>query len=173
MLCTQCDKNEAEVFFKQIVGNQVTQYVLCRGCAQDKGLAILPKDPFGIMAGLGAMLKRSAARPQTALKCGACGIRWGQFMETGRLGCPGCYAAFRAPLEDLLKRIHGSTRHMGRHPGSAETSSKTVSSSTATKQSATPGELERLRKSLKTAITREDFEEAARLRDRLRKLEDA
>ncbi|HEX7918294.1 MAG TPA: UvrB/UvrC motif-containing protein, partial [Gemmatimonadales bacterium] len=79
----------------------------------------------------------------------------------GRLGCAECWQVFAAPLTDLVRRLHGSTRHLGERyvaPGVAE--EEGVPSAGA----------ERLREELRAAVAAEDFERAARLRDELRTL---
>ena len=54
--------------------------------------------------------------------CARCGATLQDFRESGRLGCAECYQAFEVPLRDLLRRLHGSTHHMGERyvdPGQA------------------------------------------------------
>jgi protein arginine kinase activator len=86
-------------------------------------------------------------------------MHYSAFKETGRLGCADCYVAFQSKLRPLLRRIHGSTRHVGKHPVHAE---------------ATPSParaLSRLYDDLQRAVEREDFESAAEIRDRIKGLE--
>jgi hypothetical protein len=45
------------------------------------------------------------------------------FRQRGRLGCPKDYEIFGAQLRDLLERIHGAARHVGRSPNSDEATS--------------------------------------------------
>ncbi len=94
-----------------------------------------------------------------AHQCPVCGWRLADLREIGRLGCPHDYQAFRNVLTTILQRSHGATRHVGKTPR---------------RRPVTPQRLDRLalRAQLREAITREDYEEAARLRDRLRQ-EDA
>ena len=86
------------------------------------------------------------------LTCPDCGIKFMEFRGTGRLGCPTDYQGFTQGLLPLLQRIHGATRHIGK---------------VAKRRPAAEFRL-RLRTLLREAIAREDYEEAARLRDRLR-----
>jgi protein arginine kinase activator len=80
------------------------------------------------------------------------------FRELGRLGCPRCYDTFEEPLRELLRRLHGSSRHVGKryHPG--------VRGGEITP----PGQEADLRERLRQAVEAENFELAAELRDRLR-----
>jgi protein arginine kinase activator len=91
--------------------------------------------------------------------CPECGWTSARFRATNRLGCPACYQAFRSLLMPLLGRLHRHVSHLGRAPrqGGAE-----------------PGRLAqitRTRAALEKAVAAENFEEAARLRDRVRSLE--
>ena len=163
MLCSECQSLEAQVFLKQIVNNQVAGRALCHECAHRLSAA----HPSGsdellmqVLSGLGSLLGGPAARTE-ALHCPTCGLRYGQFQETGRLGCADCYGAFQAPIADLLRRVHGSDQHRGKLPkGSRE----------AKERAHVQQELRQLQKQLRSAIDGERFEEAAALRDKIQKL---
>ena len=159
MLCSHCTKKEAEVFFKQIVNNQVTQMALCHDCAKKTTLAPAAANQLllNILSGIGAVVGQAPARGgAAALRCPVCGLRYAQFQATGLLGCAQCYEAFKVPLAGLLKRIHGAQRHSGKTLGKPEAAAE---------------ERLRLAEALKAAIAAENFEDAAALRDRLRELE--
>ena len=93
-------------------------------------------------------------------ECPLCGIKFVEFRNSGRLGCPHDYQEFREELQPLLENIHGDTRHCGKTPRRLPQSQQTQS------------ELIQLRKQLHQAVTREAYEEAAQLRDKIRKLEE-
>lgn len=84
------------------------------------------------------------------------------FRSKGRLGCPRCYEVFRSDLMPLLQRIHEAQTHRGRLPG------RTVSSPAAPVEDRA---LSDLRRRLEDAVRGERYEEAARLRDDLRRAE--
>ncbi|MEW6042318.1 MAG: UvrB/UvrC motif-containing protein, partial [Elusimicrobiota bacterium] len=84
------------------------------------------------------------------------------FKENGKLGCPDCYRNFEPQLTELLTRIHGNYLHTGKKY--AEKEQKI--SRTETKRL-----LEDLKINLKNAVDREDFETAAKLRDKIKELE--
>lgn len=92
--------------------------------------------------------------------CDFCGITFVEFRNTGRLGCPHDYEVFRDELLPLLENIHGELRHVGKTPRRLP----------QTKQTQT--ELMNLRNQLKQAVTEEDYEQAARVRDRIKQLEE-
>ena len=93
-------------------------------------------------------------------ECDMCGIKFVDFRNLGRLGCPHDYDVFREDLVQLLENIHGETRHSGKVPRRLPHN----------KQS--QNELMSLRKQLQTAVNREAYEDAVRLRDRIRQLEE-
>lgn len=164
MPCSQCGRQEASVFIKQITDNQVRQTALCHACAsrQDSPSAAAHSLFLQLLGGLGIAPLQAAARVPASLRCSCCGLRYAEFLEAGRLGCPGCYDAFHEPLSGLLRRIHDASRHRGKRPSRA---------AAAAKPPPPPEELHRLRRELKSAVEREDFEAAARLRDRIKEVE--
>lgn len=93
-------------------------------------------------------------------ECPVCGIKFVEFRNSGRLGCPHDYQEFRDELTPLLENIHGETRHCGKTPRRQPQNKQTQ------------GELVQLRKQLHQAVTKEAYEEAARLRDKIRQLEE-
>ena len=91
--------------------------------------------------------------------CPVCQITFLEFRNSGRLGCPYDYEVFREELMPLLENIHGEARHCGKTPR-REPRARQVRA-----------ELAQLRKQLQQAVNRENYEEAARLRDKIRNLE--
>jgi protein arginine kinase activator len=80
-----------------------------------------------------------------------------EFRAQGRLGCPHDYHVFRTGLVPLLQRIHRHERHVGKRPRQHEPGREAV--------------LVELRRRLRQAVEGEAYEEAARIRDLLRKKE--
>jgi protein arginine kinase activator len=75
------------------------------------------------------------------------------------MGCSKCYEKFEPQMELLLRRIHGGGRHVGKIPARAGKASRS-------KQ-----EIDRLKSKLQALVQQEEFEEAARIRDKIRELE--
>jgi protein arginine kinase activator len=162
MSCEQCHEREAVIHLTQIVNEQVTTLHLCERCAAEKGVespGAQPKTPLGtFLAAMGQEPEQTQApRSDT---CSRCGGSLQDFRESGRLGCPDCYRSFEVPLRDLLRRLHGSTHHMG------ERYTERGTTAPAETHHATE-----LREQLRVAVETENFELAAELRDRLRVLE--
>ncbi len=160
MNCQRC-KAEASVHLTESINGKVREVHLCGACARKSGLPMhdeppdLPIDAVVqnlIVAHVGELVGDLARRV-----CPLCGMKFMEFRIGGRLGCPNDYVAFDPGLMPLLRRSQdGVTRHVGKTPRRPPTPEATQSL--------------RLRAQLRDAVVREEYEEAARLRDRLRPL---
>lgn len=160
MLCEICSKDEATVHYTEIINNETTEMHLCENCAREKGALIKPQFPLAdLLAGLADFQVPSTGEKGRAGKCPHCGLTYAGFRKSGRLGCGQCYYTFKDSLAPLLKRVHGSSEHVGKVPASAGQETRVGRA------------LKELRERLHQAIQKEEFEEAAGLRDRIRELE--
>jgi len=166
MLCDNCKERDAVIHLTQVEHDTKVTLHLCESCARAKGVetgATLLKSPLGSF--LSAMGKGGSSVlpvPSDGLRCGVCGSTLRDFRESGRLGCAACYLAFEDHLRDLLRRLHGSSQHVGQRyrPPAAGGGDADPRS-----------HLLELRDQLRRAIESENFELAADLRDRIRVLE--
>jgi protein arginine kinase activator len=150
MKCQHCPKL-ATLQITEVHGEgNFEEFHLCEECAQKYVYETSPKKKKGD--------PRDAAGPADKT-CDQCGTRFVDFRNSGRLGCPHDYQAFQAELIPLLESIHNATRHAGKTPRRPS-------------QRLRIQELTRLRKDLQKAVVAEAYEEAARLRDQLRRLEE-
>jgi protein arginine kinase activator len=92
------------------------------------------------------------------VKCPNCGITYMEFKTGGRLGCATDYVVFKRALAPLLQRLHQAEQHVGKIPSHAGESV------------AKNGELLQLKRELDRAVHREDYERAARIRDRIHEI---
>jgi protein arginine kinase activator len=175
MLCDNCGEREAAIHLTQIVDNTVTTMHLCEQCAAEKGVetgASVAKFPLGdFLASLG---KGGGAEPaDTDVACPACGGTLNDFRQTGRLGCARCYTTFETHLRDLLRRLHGSSQHVGeRYDAPVAAAAPGVPPAAGGEAAGgAGGQAGVLREQLRRAIESEDFELAAELRDRLKVME--
>ena len=160
MVCELCKQAQATVHLTEIVNEQMAELHLCEACANQKGAQM--ESHFGLADLLGGLADfGKTPEPEEVSKevCANCGMTYEDFRKVGRLGCAECYTAFKRGVGSLLKRIHGSTHHLGKSPARV------------VKPAKTKGELLELRRRLEQAIEMEEFEEAARLRDAIRRLE--
>lgn len=161
MMCQECGKRPATAVYAEIVHDKKTVFHLCQECvSRKKGAQTLANMTFSIGSLLGEWLKTEET-PDGAkqLSCEQCGLSYAEFRESGKLGCGGCYAAFSEELDGLLERIQGDSRHKGKQR------KPTVREGTVPVTSAPELEAQ-----LKEAVAREQFEEAAKLRDELARL---
>ena len=166
-LCEDCHKAPAAVFLKLAVNNKVTGLHLCQPCAAKKGAAFGQEagtfNVSDIVGNISGYFSDFLPTERKMLACRACGLKYSQFKEAGRLGCAECYTSFGPQLAELMARIHGFTRHSGRVY--AGCGAPELSKAEAGLRP------EALKAAIKAAVEKEDFEAAARLRDSLRKLE--
>jgi protein arginine kinase activator len=166
MLCQKCKKQESTVFLKVAVNNKITEMHLCNICAFEKGIGLnintsnLPiTDMF---SNVSEFVKEFLPKEKKGLYCTSCGLKYSDFKEDGKLGCSDCYRNFEPQLTELLTRIHGNYLHTGK---------KYVEKEQKISKMETKRIMEDLKKDLKEAIDREDFETAANLRDKIKELE--
>ncbi|MDD5440408.1 MAG: UvrB/UvrC motif-containing protein [Candidatus Omnitrophica bacterium] len=165
MMCDICNKREATVHLTEIINDKVTKMHLCEACAKEKGEEM--ETHFGIsdlLQGLADFGVPHEVKGKKNLKCAACGFMFSDFQKIGRLGCPKCYDSFAPQLVPLLKRIHGSDRHMGKLALKMEKGKQ---------QPSRVQELQELKIKLQEAIAGEAFEEAVVIRDKIRQLENS
>lgn len=171
MLCNICNKNQATVHLTEIIDEQMSELHLCDECARKKSMQM--EQQFGLsdlLAGLVDYGKQfgGTEKSATALQCGHCGLTYEDFRKIGRLGCSECYASFAKYLAPLLKRIHGASAHTGKFPpGQIPDTPKPPQKAKIAKDVT----VEELKARLQQAIEAEEFEEAARLRDKIKDFE--
>jgi protein arginine kinase activator len=161
MQCQSCGLRPATVHVTRIVQGQVEQAHLCAQCAQESGEINILANPAALLQSLLANFagQGQAFQTETEMRCPSCGFLFNDFRETGLLGCPSCYAHFRSELEPMLRRLHGTTEHRGKLPhrrGGAFERDR---------------HLQAMRRELQQAVGREEYEQAARLRDEIKQLE--
>jgi protein arginine kinase activator len=138
--------------------DQVEELHLCEDCAHKYLNEPQPQQAGKSSSAGGEELEEPAVLNR---ECQVCGIKFVDFRNSGRLGCPHDYQEFREELTPLLENIHGETRHCGKTPRRLPQNKQTQS------------ELIQLRKQLLSAVNKEAYEEAARLRDKIRRLEES
>lgn len=168
--CQACHERDAVVQLTQVVGDEVTTVHLCSKCAAERGIATaaeVVQTPLGaFLAAMGSGGAPMAAAVATGDVCPGCGATFQDFRASGRLGCAQCWTTFERPLRDLLRRLHGATRHTGERYlplGNDPADGAPVPDDTIRAG---------LQDELRAAIASERFERAAELRDQLRGLGD-
>ena len=157
--CDRCDR-PAEVH--EIDPIHGTAVHLCREHAVEEGFDVPAAAPVPNLLGtLGSMQIQitTGGRRAAPSACPSCGLTFARFRKTGLLGCPQCYDGFADKLESIIPRSQsGATSHIGRVPHASEP--------TLDRQALRRSLLDELDR----AVAAEEYERAARLRDRLQTL---
>ncbi len=157
--CQKCPKQATLHITEVLPDDRFEEHHLCEQCAHE-----YLYDPNTKKNGKSSALTSEddeESAPLNQRECPECKIKFVEFRNTGRLGCPHDYDAFAEELNPLLENIHGDTRHVGKSPRRMPQARQTQS------------ELTRLRRQLQSAVSQEAYEEAARLRDQIRQLEES
>src|SRR5262249_3669793 len=116
MKCQKCTKAATLHITEVISDDQFEELHLCEECAQkylyepqSKGAGPKASD-----AGAGEESDEVSALNQR--ECPHCGLKFVEFRNSGRLGCPHDYQEFRDELAPLLENIHGEIKHCGKAP---------------------------------------------------------
>ncbi len=157
MTCQRCAE-DASIHLTETVDGEARQLHLCVRCARRAGI-VLPENPptLGLDAVVESLIKANVGElvgELAELACPDCGTKFMEFRTAGRLGCPADYEVFRKGLLPLIMKQHGVTRHVGKTPKHSRLGANRARL--------------RLRAALRDAISLEDYEHAARLRDQLR-----
>jgi len=154
--CTGCQK-PISVRYTEVTGQQVTHTIMCADCPQ------LEQRLHGIPA-----KEQVEKLVSTGLCCGNCGTTLNDVRSGGVLGCNMCYEVFddviiaeldtakKLPVSGL-KIKKRSPIHIGRELGE-------------TKKMGPSEKLMALNEALNETLHREDYEEAALLRDQIKEI---
>lgn len=159
MFCEACKTKDASVFLTQIIDGGMQKLNLCESCSVEKGI----DDPAGfaladMLLGIGVAaleVAQEIKKSSVMITCSSCGLSQSDFKKRGRLGCGACYETFAEDLSVILRTMHRDTMHRGKVPAKfAVTRAHRIN-------------VETLQATLEKAITEEQYEQAALLRDKL------
>ena len=154
MRCEICNQNEATVSINHLADGKAAKMNICESCAAQRGLNLQLAVPLltDLILGLGG--KKESAGDAGEKQCPVCRMKRSEFRKTSLLGCAACYDAFADEVASFLESMQKGPTHTGKVPVSLKVNS----------------EIAELQKSLQQAVREQDFERAARLRDRMRDL---
>ena len=158
MKCEICGLKDAVIHIRQIQKDLVHELHICEECAQEKGLIREEESELPIANLLSGLLegKDMTGAGEVKESCPGCGLKASEFRKQGKLGCAECFQAFEKDVKAIVSQMAARPRHAGRLPR------------TFAEQAASADATDSLREELREAVEREDYEEAARLRDRIR-----
>jgi len=170
MLCENCNKNDATIHYTEIVNGGMSEHHICSECAKELDLSyysdgLSSELPFAkLLTGLLAskmLLQQESNNPMTHVICPKCGMNYDEFTKVGKFGCAECYNVFGPLIEEHMKKLQGNSVHTGK---------KYKTLDNVTEESDNPQkDLEILNAKLKEAINLENYEEAAKFRDEIKK----
>lgn len=160
MLCQKCGKNTATTHIKTVINGTVSELNLCGYCAAKGGYSGFSKGSISNMLAsmLGQTMQMGEKVPEKS--CRLCGMSFSEIAESGKVGCASCYTEFKKELTPYLKRIHGSVKHNGKIAGTKQL--------TVIKEE---NKLDALKAKLAELVAAEKYEEAAVVRDEIKKEE--
>lgn len=189
MLCNRCKKRDAKIYYTEVVNGEMKEQHLCEECAAECTRFHMSSTFVNKNVSVGDILAsilgnyRGASNSKAnekadkkadtqveeekkddALRCEHCGMTYEQFLQQGMVGCAKCYEYFNKVLSRSIKSLHGTDVHVGKQPkGYVSWMSKIVNELS---------EIEKKSILLQEAIEKEEFEEAAKLRDEIRRLKE-
>jgi protein arginine kinase activator len=147
--CSNC-KKEATVNYTEIVGKTISRYTMCSECP------VLQHHLHG------SLNEEMNEETKTGVCCGNCGTILGDIQMGNLMGCPECYNVFTDTISIDLNSVlddntpsSSKTLHIGRGPG------ETLKACPSTRLLA-------LNEALNETLAREDYEQAAWLRDQIK-----
>ena len=164
MKCECCKEAEATIHLTQVIDGEVKKLNLCQTCAQKNGIDLnSPISITDVLLGLGNQgggAKSPTDLSEFDLSCSRCQMTRAEFKKRARLGCPECYNAFMGELSGITQAMHHSRQHVGKIPARQGNEARIAARVAA------------LQKDIETAIAKEEYEVAARLRDEIRVLKE-
>lgn len=151
MKCSKCGKNNANITYNQNINGEVTNLNLCEECAHKLGIFNSFDDIFSPM-----VLDLDYILPEE-IKCKKCGYTLSKYRNSGLFGCDSCYDTFKNEIDSILLKLQGKNRN--------------VQKLESNKNDKPESQEEKLRKKLEQLVKDEKFEEAAVIRDKIKKLE--
>jgi protein arginine kinase activator len=173
MICDFCKKNIATVHLIRVQNDNVEKVNICLECAKD--FTFFSEDDFykDLNKILYRIFQSDTEHPydykisetlgnlniKKNRRCSFCGTDLKRIKKLGKMGCPHCYDEFKSILLPIIKTIHEDIEYRGKIPENTSRHVKLEKS------------ISDLRNRLKREIFIENFEEAARIRDKIKQLE--
>ena len=149
--CDGCGEPGAHIRVRQSSGTHQRELWLCDECCRKLGVdQAIPAFGPTVSELLSGLVTRASERA-----CPRCGTEFKEIRRSGRVGCAECYQVFRGSIARLLSQVGAEEAHVGRYPDRLISYKRLLIDRTE------------LRQRLDEAVQREDYEEAALIRDRM------
>ena len=196
MLCQNCGKNEVNFRYTQIINGTKKEMALCNKCARELGLEEIDFNmPINFSSFFSDFIHDAESflpsfAQTSLLECNKCGMTFDDFINSGEFSCGNCYITFADRISPVLRNLHGSSKHIGRgyreaideleynknrfeksqKENNKKVDKKQTTESNKTEKSEKEKKLEKLKKDLQKAIKDERYEDAAKIRDEIKKI---
>ncbi len=161
MKCQNCGKNEAIVRYKENINGKKQELYLCSECAEKVGIINFPI----VFSPIITSINDNYLNEYKITKCKNCGYTLEDYSKTGLFGCPECYSTFENELDSLFLKFHGKNRHVKLSNKNMKVKNVGISKKNNNEK------LVSLKEQLKDLIDNERYEEAAVVRDKIKKIE--
>ena len=151
MKCQSCGKREATVRYYENINGKKQELHLCLECSNKLG--------FNNFADIFSPLFVDNFSEFED-----------DYSKTGLFGCPECYNQFKDDLDELFLKIQGKNRHVlldNKNGKCKEKSEVKTKRKVLTKEE----KIQKYKDEIKECIENEDYEKAAVLRDKIKKIE--
>lgn len=160
MKCEICGTRKAVIHIQQVIGKERIDLHLCDTCALERGISSseerIELSISSLLHGLVDLRKMKGTKEKA---CPQCGSTWELIGKRQKTGCGECYTTFNKEIQAFFKQMVEKAQHRGKLPKRLRTYKTYLV------------DVVRLKEGLKEAIRREDYEKAARIRDRIKELE--
>ncbi len=159
MECSGECRRPVHVIYTEIIGKNISRMAMCDECP------ILRQKLHGSIT-----ITKTPGEPSTELVCGGCGLTLDEVKVGAHLGCPLCYEIFS---EEISRELVQLGRLPPKYTSLKKETSLHIGHSPGQQQELDPSlKLFSLQQNLHETLGREDYEQAARLRDQIRAIEE-
>ena len=171
MKCQSCKKEEATIKYYENINGEKREIMLCGSCAKKLNLIDFPNMLSYFFS---TYPKELLENEYTKKVCDKCSYTFDDYLKTGLFGCPNCYSAFNDRIDTLLNKIHGKNRHINTESKTQENNVKKTYMNIKDKNHniniSSIIDISKLKNLLNLSIKEEKYEDAAKIRDRIKEL---
>lgn len=176
MLCENCKQRQANVKYTQIINGVKKEMHLCEKCSKEFGVNNMDFNmPINFSSFFGDFLNDYnenfmplISKPNNQ-QCDKCKMTYDEFVSQGKFGCDRCYEVFSDNIDPILKRLHGNNRYVGRK--AILNNSTPIKTEKTEKKTKEDDKISDLKAELRKMIKEEKYEEAAKIRDIIKNIE--
>jgi protein arginine kinase activator len=157
MKCQSCGKKEATIKYYENINGIKKELHFCHECASKLGFTHF-QDIFSPM-----FVPILDYIDENEIRCEKCGYTLDDYTKTGFFGCPECYNTFNDTLDELFLKIHGKNRHVKLREDKLKQN--------VTNKNEKINRIDFLKEKLRKLVEEEKYEDAALIRDEIKKIE--